>query len=76
MASTRSSGRIHFATPEQEDARWRLAQQIAPLIERRDQLEVDRDDPRVLSELTMLDEQLKRLEREMCALDADGAEPR
>jgi hypothetical protein len=70
---------MHFATPEQEDARWQLAQQIAPLIERRNELEADRVDPGVLSELTTIDEQLADLERQMRALDADaehGVEPR
>jgi hypothetical protein len=54
MAGTQSSGRAYFATAEQEGIRWDAAQRLGELIERREALLADADDPEAMSELTAI----------------------
>jgi hypothetical protein len=67
--STTSKGRAYFATAEQEGIRWDAAQRLAELIERRERLLGDADDPEVMSELTAISAEMAACEQQIRAID-------
>jgi hypothetical protein len=69
MSTGRTRGRAHPATPAQEDARWQASQRLAELIAVREELLPDSDHAAVLSELTGIEEEMKRCEKQIRSFD-------
>jgi hypothetical protein len=69
MAVASAPGRAHPATPAQEDARWQASQRLAELIAVREVLLPDAEDAAVLSELTSIEEEMKRCAKRIRSFD-------
>lgn len=67
---TKNHGRVHYASPEQEDARYKAAQRMAELIEEREALMARADDdPDAAIKLREVESEMRAAEEVVRAID-------